>query len=93
MRPGDPQDRGLGGAVHAPADVPRPFGVLVGEGELLGGGIAADVGVVSEGEHMCMSMRGVRDPQARTVYSQFRGRLSSEQQLGNQVFAMARSQR
>ncbi|RBM04622.1 GTP cyclohydrolase I [Streptomyces sp. PT12] len=46
-----------------------------------------DVGVVADGEHLCMSMRGVRQPSARTVSVSFTG--AFETVLGDRLLAVA----
>ncbi|MEU2874038.1 GTP cyclohydrolase I FolE [Streptomyces olivoreticuli] len=47
-----------------------------------------DVGVVADGEHLCMSMRGVREQQARTLSYSFRGCFSGPG-LGDRLLALA----
>ncbi|MEV0536762.1 GTP cyclohydrolase I FolE [Kitasatospora sp. NPDC050463] len=54
---------------------------------------AADVGVVAEGEHLCMSMRGVRAEQARTLSIRLRGRFDGAGSLGQHLLAIARPPR
>jgi GTP cyclohydrolase I len=46
------------------------------------------VAVVVDAEHMCMSMRGVRKPGARTVTSAVRGVFRSNARTRNEVFAL-----
>ncbi|MCX5103644.1 GTP cyclohydrolase I [Streptomyces sp. NBC_00439] len=50
---------------------------------------SADVGVVADGEHLCMSMRGVRQDQARTLSHNFSGAFASGGAPGNQLLAIA----
>jgi GTP cyclohydrolase I len=54
---------------------------------------SGDVGVVAEGEHLCMSMRGVREQQARTTSIKLFGRLRDEPDLASQLLTLARSPR
>ena len=54
---------------------------------------SGDVGVVAQGEHLCMSMRGVREQQARTTSTKLLGRLRDEPSLASQLLALARSPR
>jgi len=54
---------------------------------------SGDVGVVAEGEHLCMSMRGVREQQARTTSTSLAGRLHDEPGLASQLLTLARSPR
>jgi GTP cyclohydrolase IA len=54
---------------------------------------SGDVVVVAEGEHLCMSMRGVREPQARTTSIKLSGRLRDEPDLASQLLTLARSLR
>ena len=54
---------------------------------------SGDVGVVAEGEHLCMSMRGVREQQARTTSTRLAGRLRIEPDLASQLLTLARSPR
>lgn len=49
------------------------------------------VGVVLEAEHLCMSVRGVRAPGARTVTSALRGRLREDARTRAEFLALARS--
>ncbi|AJT62434.3 GTP cyclohydrolase 1 [Streptomyces lydicus] len=49
-----------------------------------------DVGVVAEGEHLCMSMRGVRAEQARTLNHSFHGGFVGESPLGTRLLMLAR---
>lgn len=53
---------------------------------------SGDVGVVAQGEHLCMSMRGVREPDARTT-TKFLGRLCEEADLASQLLTLARNPR
>ena len=46
------------------------------------------VAVVVDAEHMCMSMRGVKKPGARTVTSAVRGIFRSDSKTRNEVFAL-----
>ncbi|MDR1362773.1 MAG: GTP cyclohydrolase I FolE [Spirochaetaceae bacterium] len=46
------------------------------------------VAVVVDAEHMCMSMRGVKKPGARTVTSAVRGIFRSDTRTRNEVFAL-----
>lgn len=52
---------------------------------------SGDVGVIAEGEHLCMSMRGVREQQALTTSTRLAGRLSEEPQLASHLLTLARS--
>lgn len=54
---------------------------------------SGDVGVVAEGEHLCMSMRGVREQQARTTNMKLCGRLRDQPDLTSQLLTLARSPR
>ena len=54
------------------------------EGELAPRG----VGVVLSAEHMCMTIRGVRKPGARTVTSAVRGRLRSDARTREEFFSL-----
>jgi GTP cyclohydrolase I len=54
---------------------------------------SGDVGVVAQGEHLCMSMRGVREQQARTTSTKLSGRLRDEPDLTSQLLTLARSPR
>lgn len=49
----------------------------------------ADIGVVAEGEHLCMSMRGVREPQARTLSYSLTGCFAGESVAGARLLALA----
>ncbi|MER5615385.1 GTP cyclohydrolase I FolE [Streptomyces sp. NPDC002215] len=49
---------------------------------------SADVGVVADGEHLCMSMRGVRQDQARTLSHNFSGAFADGGAPGNQLLAI-----
>ncbi|MFD4479862.1 GTP cyclohydrolase I [Streptomyces sp. NPDC058471] len=51
----------------------------------------ADVGVVAEGEHLCMSMRGVREPTARTINYSLTGCFSDQGVAGSRLLALATS--
>ncbi|MEV3925896.1 GTP cyclohydrolase I [Actinomadura coerulea] len=48
-----------------------------------------DVGVVADGEHLCMSMRGVKQDQARTLSYSLGGTLSGESTLGTRLLMLA----
>ncbi|MCC2275462.1 GTP cyclohydrolase I [Streptomyces sp. ET3-23] len=50
---------------------------------------SADVGVVADGEHLCMSMRGVRQDQARTLSHSFSGAFAGHSPLGDRLLAIA----
>jgi GTP cyclohydrolase IA len=54
---------------------------------------SGDIGVLAEGEHLCMSMRGVREQQARTTSMKLLGRLRDEPGLASQFVTLARSPR
>lgn len=54
---------------------------------------SGDVGVVTEGEHLCMSMRGVREQQSRTTSTRLAGRLYDEPALASRLLTLARSPR
>jgi GTP cyclohydrolase IA len=54
---------------------------------------SGDVGVVAQGEHLCMSMRGVCEPQARTTSTKLLGRLRDEPDLASHLLTLARSPR
>ena len=49
------------------------------------------VGVVIEAEHMCMSLRGVRAPGARTITSALHGILREDPRSRGEFFSLARS--
>lgn len=49
---------------------------------------AKGVMVVVEGEHMCMTMRGVKKPGAKTVTTTYRGEFLENENLKNEVFRM-----
>ncbi|MBC2879323.1 MULTISPECIES: GTP cyclohydrolase I [Streptomyces] len=49
----------------------------------------ADVGVVADGEHLCMIMRGVREQQSRTISYSFRGCFDASL-LGDRLLTLAR---
>jgi GTP cyclohydrolase I len=49
------------------------------------------VGVVIEGEHLCMSMRGVREPQARTISTSLTGRFRQSDALADRLLHLART--
>jgi GTP cyclohydrolase I len=51
------------------------------------------VAVLIEAEHLCMSMRGVRTPGARTVTSAVRGIIRSNAATRAEVFALINAQR
>src|SRR5579884_4276196 len=46
------------------------------------------VGVVLSAEHMCMTIRGVRKPEARTVTSAVRGRLRADARTREEFFSL-----
>jgi GTP cyclohydrolase IA len=48
----------------------------------------AGVGVVLEAEHMCMSLRGVQQPNARTVTSALRGAVRDDNQTRQEFLAL-----
>jgi GTP cyclohydrolase I len=48
----------------------------------------AGVGVVIEAEHMCMSLRGVQQPSARTVTSALRGAIRDDHQTRQEFLAL-----
>jgi GTP cyclohydrolase I len=48
----------------------------------------AGVGVVLEAEHMCMSLRGVQQPGARTVTSALRGAIRDDHQIRQEFLAL-----
>jgi GTP cyclohydrolase I len=48
----------------------------------------AGVGVVLEAEHMCMSLRGVQQPGARTVTSALRGAIRDDHQTRQEFLAL-----
>ncbi|MGW7327104.1 GTP cyclohydrolase I [Streptomyces sp. NPDC054840] len=50
---------------------------------------SADVGVVADGAHLCMSMRGVRQDQARTLSHNLSGAFADGGTLGSQLLAAA----
>ncbi|MFE1378151.1 GTP cyclohydrolase I [Streptomyces sp. NPDC058740] len=50
---------------------------------------SADVGVVADGAHLCMSMRGVRQDQARTLSHSLSGAFADGGALGGQLLAAA----
>jgi GTP cyclohydrolase I len=54
---------------------------------------SSDVGVMVQGEHLCMSMRGVREQQARATSMKLLGRLRDEPGLTTQFVTLARSPR
>lgn len=49
---------------------------------------AKGVMVVIEGEHMCMTMRGVKKPGTKTVTSSYRGCFKENESLKNEVYRM-----
>lgn len=49
---------------------------------------AKGVMVVIEGEHMCMTMRGVRKPGTKTITSSYRGCFKNDESLKNEVYRM-----
>jgi GTP cyclohydrolase I len=51
-----------------------------------------DVGVRVTGEHLCMSMRGIRAPAARTTTECLLGRLRSDPALTERILSSAGSQ-
>lgn len=50
---------------------------------------SSDVGVVADGAHMCMSMRGVRQEQARTLNRSLSGAFAYGGALGGRLLAVA----
>ncbi len=50
--------------------------------------VPAGVGVVLEAEHMCMSLRGVQQPGARTVTSALRGAIRDDHQTRQEFLAL-----
>jgi GTP cyclohydrolase I len=48
---------------------------------------------MAQGEHLCMSMRGVREQQARTTSMKLLGRLRDEPGLASQFVTLAGSPR
>ena len=54
---------------------------------------SADVAVLAEGEHLCMSMRGVRERQAVTTNLKVYGQLYDEPHLTEQFLTISRSSR
>ena len=48
----------------------------------------AGVGVVLEAEHLCMSLRGVQQPGARTVTSALRGAIRDDHQTRQEFLAL-----
>lgn len=51
---------------------------------------AQGVCVLLEAEHMCMSMRGIKKPGARTVTTAFRGLFKEDQQIRSEVLSHLR---
>ncbi|MGL5615831.1 MAG: GTP cyclohydrolase I FolE [Sarcina sp.] len=49
---------------------------------------AKGVMVIIEGEHMCMTMRGVKKPGTKTVTSTYRGEFRENESLKNEVYRM-----
>ena len=49
---------------------------------------AEGVMVVIEGEHMCMTMRGVKKPGTRTLTTSFRGVFEEDKDLRNEVYRL-----
>jgi len=49
---------------------------------------AKGVCVIAEAEHLCMTMRGIRKPGAKTVTSVFRGCLETDAQLKNEALSL-----
>lgn len=47
-----------------------------------------DVAVYIEGNHSCMTARGIKKPSAKTVTTTFRGRFETEMELQNKLFFM-----
>lgn len=47
-----------------------------------------DVAVIIEGEHSCMTTRGIKKPGAKTITKTFRGRFESEAYLASQVIGL-----
>jgi GTP cyclohydrolase IA len=52
--------------------------------------VPAGVGVVLEAEHMCMSLRGVQQPGARTVTSALRGAIRDDAETRQEFLALTR---
>ncbi|MEE1823889.1 GTP cyclohydrolase I FolE [Streptomyces sp. BE20] len=48
-----------------------------------------DVGVVADGEHLCMSMRGVREQRARTTSTVLMGRFDDQAEYAGRLLAIA----
>ena len=49
---------------------------------------AKGVMVIVEGEHMCMTMRGVKKPGTKTVTSSYRGCFKTDESLKSEVYRM-----
>lgn len=49
---------------------------------------AKGVMVIVEGEHMCMTMRGVKKPGTKTITSSYRGCFKENESLKNEVYRM-----
>jgi len=49
---------------------------------------AAGVAVIIQGEHMCMSMRGVKKPGTQTVTTAFRGKIKEDAALRSEAMAL-----
>lgn len=49
---------------------------------------SSDVAVYIEGNHSCMTARGIKKPSAKTVTTTFRGRFETEMELQNKLFFM-----
>lgn len=49
---------------------------------------AKGVMVIIEGEHMCMTMRGVKKPGTKTVTTTYRGEFKNNDSLRNEVYRM-----
>ena len=50
---------------------------------------AKGVMVVIEGEHMCMTMRGVKKPGAKTVTTTYRGCFKEDYELRKEVMSLS----
>ncbi|MFI7104139.1 GTP cyclohydrolase I [Streptomyces sp. NPDC050161] len=61
-------------------------GVAADTGKATG---SPDVGVVAEGEHLCMSMRGVKQGQARTLSYNLGGAFGGDSPLGTRLVMLA----
>lgn len=49
-----------------------------------------DVAVIIEGEHSCMTTRGIKKPGAKTMTTTFRGLFESNQQISNKLIQLYR---